>query len=96
MVECREINLAGNWPPLPRMDVIFMRNVLIYFDVESKKRILAKVAQLLDSDGYLVLGAAETTTNLDGCFEAVPADGATCFRRRARSAQRRPSLHSIA
>jgi chemotaxis protein methyltransferase CheR len=80
MLRCWEINLATNWPVLPRMDVIFMRNVLIYFDIETKKAILAKAARLLRADGYLVLGGAETTTNLDDAFEAVTLDGATCFR----------------
>lgn len=82
MVEFRELNLADHWPFLPRMDVIFMRNVLIYVDMESKKRILAKAARLLNPDGYLVLGGAETTTNLDDSFEAVSHDGVTYFRLR--------------
>jgi chemotaxis protein methyltransferase CheR len=55
-VEFHQINLAAAWPPLPRMDVLFLRNVLIYFDVETKKAILAKAARLLRPDGYLVLG----------------------------------------
>jgi len=38
MVEFSEINLFGPWPPLPRMDIIFMRNVMIYFDIEVKKK----------------------------------------------------------
>jgi chemotaxis protein methyltransferase CheR len=80
MIRCWEINLATDWPVLPRMDVIFMRNVLIYFDIETKKKILAKVSRLLRADGYLILGGAETTTNLDDTFEAVTLDGATCFR----------------
>ena len=90
MVECREINLASCWPALPRMDVIFMRNVLIYVDLESKKTILAKVARLLDPNGYLVLGGAETTMNLDDSFEAVSLDGATCFRLKGTAPAARP------
>jgi chemotaxis protein methyltransferase CheR len=62
--------------------VIFMRNVLIYVDVDAKKTILSKVARLLNPDGYLLLGGAETTTNLDSAFEAVSKDGATYFRLR--------------
>jgi chemotaxis protein methyltransferase CheR len=84
MVEFREINLIHQWLSLPRMDVIFMRNVLIYLDVETKKNILGRVARLLDPDGYLLLGGAETTTNLDDSFESVSRDGATCFRLRKR------------
>jgi chemotaxis protein methyltransferase CheR len=84
IVEFREINLIHQWLCLPRMDVIFMRNVLIYLDVETKKNILGRVARLLAPDGYLLLGGAETTTNLDDSFEAVSRDGATCFRLRKR------------
>jgi chemotaxis protein methyltransferase CheR len=84
MVEFREINLIHAWPSLPRMDVIFMRNVLIYLDVETKKEILGRVASLLDPEGYVLLGGAETTTNLNDSFESVSRDGAMCFRLRKR------------
>lgn len=82
MVDFREINLIHSWPPLPRMDVIFMRNVLIYLDLETKKNILGKVSRLLDPSGYLFLGGSETTMNLEDSFEPVSSDGATCFRLR--------------
>ena len=68
MVEFRELNLTRPWPVLPRMDLIFLRNVMIYFDVDTKKTILGRVARLLRPDGYLVLGGAETTLNLDDSF----------------------------
>jgi chemotaxis protein methyltransferase CheR len=68
MVEFRELNLTGPWPLLPRMDLVFLRNVLIYFDAETKKAILGRVARLLRPDGYLLLGGAETTLNLDGAY----------------------------
>ncbi len=84
MVEFREINLIDPWPALPPMDVIFMRNVLIYLDLETKKNILAKVGRLLDPAGYLVLGASETTINLDASFEPLSLGGSTCFRLRGK------------
>jgi chemotaxis protein methyltransferase CheR len=84
MVEFREINLIQAWPFLPRLDFISMRNVLIYLDFETKKSILSRIPSVLDTEGYLVLGGAETTTNIDDGFEAVPLDGATCFRLRKR------------
>jgi chemotaxis protein methyltransferase CheR len=71
MVDFREINLAQPWPPLPRMDLILIRNVMIYFDVETKKTILGKLAGLLRPDGYLLLGGAETTFNLDASYRRV-------------------------
>ncbi len=71
MVEFQEINLARPWPALPRMDLVLIRNVMIYFDVETKKDILARLASLLRPDGYLVLGGAETTINLNGSYRRV-------------------------
>ncbi len=73
MVEFRELNLARPWPVLPRFDLVFLRNVMIYFDVATKSAILGKVARLLRPDGYLILGGAETTLNLDGAFRRVEA-----------------------
>jgi chemotaxis protein methyltransferase CheR len=84
-VEFREINLIHPWPSLPRMDVIFMRNVLIYLDADSKKTILGRAARLLDSEGYVLLGGAETTTHIDDSFESVLSGGAMCFRLKKRS-----------
>ena len=71
MVDFQELNLARPWPPLPRMDLVLIRNVMIYFDVETKKTILARLASLLKPDGYLVLGGAETTINLDDSYRRV-------------------------
>ena len=73
MVEFRELNLARPWPALPRMDLVLLRNVMIYFDVETKKTILGRLARLLRPDGYLLLGGAETTFNLDDSFRRVEA-----------------------
>ena len=72
-VEFRELNLVRPWPALPKMDVVFLRNVMIYFDVETKKAILSRVARQLNPDGYLILGGAETTLNLDSSFRRVDA-----------------------
>jgi chemotaxis protein methyltransferase CheR len=81
-LEFMEINLAEPWPILPAMDIIFMRNVLIYFEVDTKKEILSRVHRTLKPDGYLFLGAAETTLNLDDSFERVVYDKAWCYRSR--------------
>ena len=82
MVEYFPMNLAGSWPILPAMDVIFMRNVLIYFDLATKKTILAKVRRVLKADGHLVLGGAETTFNIDESFERFSAGKAGWYRLR--------------
>jgi chemotaxis protein methyltransferase CheR len=70
MVSFRLMNLASAWQ-MKATDVIFLRNVLIYFDVDSKRQILARVARILAPDGYLFLGCAETTLNLSDEFERV-------------------------
>jgi chemotaxis protein methyltransferase CheR len=83
MVEFREINLIEPWPAtLHGLDVVLLRNVLIYFDVETKRSILANVRRVLRPDGYLVLGSAETTLMLDDAFERTSADSAGCYRLR--------------
>jgi chemotaxis protein methyltransferase CheR len=71
MVEFREMNLTRPWPVLPRMDLIFLRNVMIYFDVDTKKGILNRIARVMRSDGYLLLGGAETTLNLNDSIRRV-------------------------
>ncbi|HNB72763.1 MAG TPA: protein-glutamate O-methyltransferase CheR [Acidobacteriota bacterium] len=67
-IEFREINLAKEWPYIPMLDLVLMRNVLIYFDIKTKKEILEKTRRRLKSDGVLFLGTAETTLNLDDSF----------------------------
>lgn len=71
MVEFRELNLDQPLPPLPRMDLVFLRNVMIYFHVDTKKAILGRVARLIRPEGYLILGGAETTLNLNDSFTRV-------------------------
>lgn len=80
MIEFKELNLCQNWPLMPRLDVVFMRNVLIYFDVNTKKTILGKVRQLMKPDGYLFMGAAETTLNLDDNFVRMDYQQSGCYK----------------
>ncbi|HET9772486.1 MAG TPA: CheR family methyltransferase [Acidimicrobiia bacterium] len=81
MVTFSELNLIGAWPAFPTFDIVFLRNVLIYFDVDTKRTIIGRVKRLLASDGYLFLGAAETTMNIDDGFGRVPIERAGCYRR---------------
>lgn len=80
MVQFSQINLSGAWMALPMMDIVMMRNVLIYFDLETKRTILGKVRRLLKPDGYLFLGGAETTLNLDDSYERVPVGKTVCYK----------------
>jgi chemotaxis protein methyltransferase CheR len=71
MVEFRELNLARPWPYLPRMDLVLLRNVMIYFEVDMKKSILGRLAEVLRPDGYLLLGGSETTLFLDDSYRRI-------------------------
>ena len=82
MVEYRRLNLAEPWPALPPADIILMRNVMIYFDVSTKRHVLANVRRLLRPDGTLFLGAAETTLTIDESFERIPLDQVSGYRLR--------------
>ena len=82
MIDFRPLNLAGAWAGMPQLDIVFLRNVLIYFDVATKKTILSRVRQLLREDGYLFLGGAETTLNLDDNFERLDFERSGCYRLR--------------
>lgn len=82
MVDFRQSNLVETWPPFPELDVIFMRNVLIYFGPETKKAILARVRGILKPDGYLFLGSSETTLNLDAAFEPISMGKTVCYQLR--------------
>lgn len=79
MVEFFEMNLAGAWPELPLLDIMFLRNVLIYFDLDSKKKILNRVRLQLRPDGFLFLGTAEATLKIDE-FERLQCGKGTCYR----------------
>ncbi len=71
LVDFQELNLARPWPLVPRMDLVLLRNVMIYFDVETKKSILNRLSRVLRPDGYLMLGGAETTLNLDDSYRRI-------------------------
>lgn len=80
MVDFREMNLVKNWPIFPRFDIVFLRNVMIYFDVETKRTILGKIRSLLSPDGYLFLGNAESTLNLDDRYERAVFGKVVCYK----------------
>jgi len=80
MIDFKIINLSGRWPMMPRLDLVMMRNVLIYFDVPTKKDILKKVRQSMNPDGYVFLGAAETTLNLDDKYERMNFKQSGCYK----------------
>ena len=72
MVQYRPLNLLHSFSGLGRFDIVFCRNVLIYFDQETKVDVLERIARLTEPDGYLVLGAAETVVGLTDAFRPIP------------------------
>ena len=73
-VQFAEHNLVTEHDSLGTFDLIFCRNVLLYFDEVTKRAVLSRLAGRLASDGYLVLGSAETTTGLSTDFTPAPGE----------------------
>jgi chemotaxis protein methyltransferase CheR len=103
MVQYRPLNLLSDFAYLGPFDLIFCRNVLIYFDQETKVAVLNRLARVTAPHGYLVLGAAETVVGLSDAFKPVPerrglyapvppANGAGLAARVAAMAPRPPTL----
>ena len=73
-IEFRPMNLIQSWPIMPPFDLVFIRNVMIYFDVDIKKMLLKRIRNCLLPHGYLFLGTAETTLNIDPEYNPVTFD----------------------
>jgi len=80
MVKFMPLNLSKPFPSLPRLDIVFMRNVLIYFEKATKQEIFARVRGVLRPGGYLFLGASETTVGFDDNFTPVRFGETVCYR----------------
>jgi len=72
MVQFREYNLLHDLKPLGQFDVVFCRNVLIYFDQPTKTRVLDNIDRVMSDDGFLYLGGAETVLGISDKFKPVP------------------------
>ncbi len=82
MVEARTLNLTGSLASLPRVDLVMLRNVLIYFSAETKKEILNRIRTLLRPEGYLMLGGAESLVGLDTGYERICFDRTVVYQPR--------------
>jgi chemotaxis protein methyltransferase CheR len=104
MVQHRQLNLLHDFSQLGQFDVIFCRNVLIYFDQDTKTSVFGRLARAIETDGFLVLGAAETVVGLTEAFKPVadrrglyrPGDSRVPVARRAASFVDAPRLAAVA
>ena len=71
MVQFRPLNLLNDFSPLGTFDLVFCRNVLIYFAQDTKIGVLNRIARQMPADGYLALGAAETVIGLTDSFKPM-------------------------
>jgi len=82
-VSFRTGNLTRPFPPMGRFDIVFLRNVLIYFDVQTKRDILRRIRDVMAPDGYLFLGAAEMTMGVDDNWDRIPSGRSSVYQPRA-------------
>jgi chemotaxis protein methyltransferase CheR len=71
MVQYRPLNLLRDFSNLGTFDIVFCRNVLIYFDQDTKIAVLERIARVMEPDGFLALGAAETVVGLTDAFKPI-------------------------
>ncbi|HEV7206608.1 MAG TPA: protein-glutamate O-methyltransferase CheR [Jatrophihabitans sp.] len=76
----KQMNLAEAWPVLPIFDIVFCRNVLIYFEIPVRQQILDKVRRTLTPGGHLLLGAAETTLGVVDGYSPVRIGNTVAYR----------------
>lgn len=79
-VTFREFNLLQSYASLGKFEVVFCRNVLIYFSNELKRSILERIAQVLNPGGYLFLGGSESPTSYTDAFEIVRTPYGVVYR----------------
>jgi len=81
MITFKKVNVVKEWP-LTYVDIVFIRNILIYFDVETKRNIFTKIARIMSPNGYMFLGGSETTLGINNDFERVGVDRVPCYQLR--------------
>ncbi|CUU14585.1 Chemotaxis protein methyltransferase CheR EC 21180 CDS [Bradyrhizobium sp.] len=96
MVQFRQLNLLQDFSHLGTFDVIFCRNVLIYFDQDTKINIFNRLARQIEGDGFLVLGAAETVVGLTDTFRPIPDRRGLYKPNDPRAAATKPALAGAA
>ena len=96
MVQWKKFNLLDSFAGFGQFDIVFCRNVLIYFDQTTKVDILGRIAKTMAPDGYLVLGAAETVVGLSEAFKPAPDRRGLYVPAAAAAAQAAPRFSALA
>lgn len=96
MVRFEPLNLLKDFSRLGQFDIVFCRNVLIYFDELTKRDVLRRIAQRTQPGGYLILGAAETIMGLSDQFRTVPGKQGLCTLSGGQAADAAPIVAAAA
>ncbi len=94
MVTFRKLNLIQPLPALPSMDIVFLRNVLTYFDPQLKADVLRRCAKKMRPGGYLFLGGSETTFGLGVDYDIIRVGRAVCYQYRSGGMEHHGSARS--
>jgi chemotaxis protein methyltransferase CheR len=84
MVRALPMNLAATWPPLATMDIVLLRNVLMYLSERTRRSILRKLCSTVTPDGYLFLGSSESSGHLDARWEPMRQGRVVYYRPRSK------------
>ncbi|NCY01383.1 MAG: protein-glutamate O-methyltransferase CheR [Planctomycetia bacterium] len=84
LVEFRSLNLNATWPMMPPCDVVFVRNVMIYFDIPTRAALVERMRRVLRPDGLLFLGGAETLIGMDAGYDRLLGAGCSYYRPKPR------------
>ncbi len=82
-VSFRQLNLLGSYSLMGRFDIVFCRNVLIYFAPEIKMQILSQIHGVLNKGGYLFLGASESLSNLNQNFDMIRCNPGIVYQKKS-------------
>ena len=96
MVQFRQLNLLQDFSHLGTFDIIFCRNVLIYFDQDTKAVIFERMARAIEGDGTLLLGAAESVVGVTDAFRPVTDRRGLYKPNDPRAAMAKPATESAA
>ncbi|GHE81107.1 CheR family methyltransferase [Thalassotalea profundi] len=83
MVSFRQLNLLNSYSLMGRYDLVFCRNVLIYFSPEIKAKILSQIHGVLNKEGYLFLGASESLSGLNQNFDMVRCNPGIIYKKQS-------------